>query len=147
MKVSILIFNIFTVGAIVGGVIGGIVGILLLVTLVGLVVYLVRRAKKKNYLDNINSNTTKTKSEPLSIFATPSLNQADMENLSYTEVIRTTAPIKKFSLGQRVNMSIAEMQQVPSNENVSNVLSTRNNLVDYTVLSPQTLMNLKIENN
>lgn len=109
----------------------------------GLVVYLVRRAKKKKYSDK----KTKTKSEPLSIFAMPSLNEAEVENLSYTEVIRTTAPANKLSLGQRVNMSITEMQQVPSNENVSNMLITRNNLVNYTVLSPQTLMNLKIENN
>ena len=126
-------------GAIIGGVIGGIVGLLLILLAVGLIIYFIRRNKSNKYLD-----TNQMKYEQSPPVSTSSLNVAEMENLSYIEAVKKpSSSINKLSRAQRENMSIVtEMKQEPSSGRLPDILGQRNNLINYTVLSPDTLKEL-----
>ena len=137
-------------GAIIGGVIGGLVGLALIVALICLVVYFVRRSKAKKYFENRSHNEIKSKvEEPVE-----SLKIAETENLSYIEVVKVNASpsVNKLSRSQRVIMSIEQVKKDEPTysevkKNFNDALGQRNNLDNYTVLSPGKLKDLVVKYN
>ena len=137
-------------GAIIGGVIGGLVGLALIVALICLVVYFVRRSKAKKYFENKSHNEIKSQvEEPVE-----SLKIAETENLSYTEVVKVNASpsVNKLSRSQRVIMSIEQVKKDEPTysevkKNFNDALGQRNNLDNYTVLSPGKLKDLVVKYN
>ena len=120
---------------------GGLVGLALIVLLIGLVVYFVHRSKAKKYLENNTHNEIKSVVEE----SVESLKIAETENLSYIEVVKVNASpyVNKLSRSQKENMSIEPTYSEAKSFN--DALTQRNNLVNYTVLSPGTLKDLVIK--
>ena len=114
----------FKVGAIIGGVIGGLVGLLLILLAIGLVIYFVRRSKNNRKFENAYKVNT----------SNPPLNMTDTGNLNYIVINKIPSPLTKIRPAETENLSYTE-----TSSTLPQLLSNRNNLINYTVLSPATL--------